>query len=93
MLFHRRGLLWLGSAVRYNRLCTLVRTASRGEKKEKKNIIFFLVDFSLFTAEKNLCILHGQVFIIKGHGIHSVCQSVIRKVKYTCILKFYELQK
>ena len=31
--------------------------------KTIKNIIFFfLVKFSFFTAEKNLCILHGKVF-------------------------------
>ena len=29
-----------------------------------KNIKNFLVKFSIFTAEKNLCILHGHVFIM-----------------------------
>ena len=29
-----------------------------------KIINFFLVKFSIFTTEKNLCILHGQVFVI-----------------------------
>ena len=28
----------------------------------KKNIKIFLMKFSIFTGEKNLCILHGQVF-------------------------------
>ena len=27
---------------------------------------FFLIKFSVFTAEKNLCILHGQGFLIKA---------------------------
>ena len=33
--------------------------------KNIKNIKIFLVKFSIFTAEKNLCILHGQVFVMK----------------------------
>ena len=32
--------------------------------KNKKNIKFFLMKFSIFTGEKNLCILHGQVFVM-----------------------------
>ena len=33
--------------------------------KNMKNIIFFIVmKFSIFTAEKNLCILQGQVFVM-----------------------------
>ena len=32
--------------------------------KNKKNIKFFPMNFSIFDAEKNLCILHGQVFVI-----------------------------
>ena len=32
--------------------------------KNKKNINIFLMKFSIFTAEKNLCILHGQVFVM-----------------------------
>ena len=31
--------------------------------KNKKNIKIFLAKFSFFTTEKNLCILHGQVFV------------------------------
>ena len=33
--------------------------------KNKKNIKFLLMKFSIFTGEKNLCILHGQVFVMK----------------------------
>ena len=29
-----------------------------------KNIKTFLINFSIFTDEKNLCILHGQVFVM-----------------------------
>ena len=32
--------------------------------QNKKNINIFLMNFSTFTAEKNLCILHGQVFVM-----------------------------
>ena len=34
-------------------------------RKNKKNINIFLLKFSIFTAEKNLCILHGHVFVMK----------------------------
>ena len=34
--------------------------------KNKKNIEFFMMKFSIFTGEKNLCILHGQVFVMFG---------------------------
>ena len=34
--------------------------------KNIKNInFFFLLKFSIFTAEKNICILHGPVFVMK----------------------------
>ena len=33
--------------------------------KNKKNINFFLLKFSIFT--KNICILHGHVFIMLVH--------------------------
>ena len=29
-----------------------------------RKISFFLMKFSFFTGEKNLCILHGQVFVM-----------------------------
>ena len=32
--------------------------------KNKKNIKDFLMKFSIFTEEKNLCILHGQVLVM-----------------------------
>ena len=32
--------------------------------KNKKNIKIFLMKFSIFIGEKNLCILHGHVFIM-----------------------------
>ena len=32
--------------------------------KNKKNIFKNPMKFSFFTGEKNLCILHGQVFIM-----------------------------
>ena len=34
--------------------------------KNKKNIKIFVMKFSIFifTAEKNLCVLHGQVFVM-----------------------------
>ena len=32
--------------------------------KNKKNIIFFSDGFSFFTTEKNLCILHGHIFVM-----------------------------
>ena len=32
--------------------------------KNKKNIFKNPMKFSIFTGEKNLCILHGQVFIM-----------------------------
>ena len=32
--------------------------------KHIKNIKVFLVKFSIFSAEKNLCIMHGRVFAI-----------------------------
>ena len=32
--------------------------------KTKKNIEFLLMKFSIFTGEKNLYILHGQVFVL-----------------------------
>ena len=34
--------------------------------KNKKHIKDFLMKFSFFTVEKNLCILHGQVFIMQA---------------------------
>ena len=37
--------------------------------KTKKNIKFLLMKFSIFTGEKNLCILHGQVFVISGEAV------------------------
>ena len=56
-----------------HRLWVLVRTASTRRfyrvptiyvlSKNKRNIKIFLMKFSIFTDEKNLCILHGQVFI------------------------------
>ena len=33
--------------------------------KNKKNIKNFLVNFSIFTVEKNICILHGHVFVMQ----------------------------
>ena len=35
--------------------------------------------FSFFTAEKNLCILHGQVFVMKK-SIIELCKHVLAKV-------------
>ena len=35
--------------------------------KNIKNIIFFPMKFLFFTAEKNLCILHGQGFVVVFH--------------------------
>ena len=35
--------------------------------KHIKNINIFPMKFSIFTAETNLCILHGQVFLIINH--------------------------
>ena len=32
--------------------------------KSKKNIKIFLMELSAFTTEKNICILHGKVFIM-----------------------------
>ena len=37
-------------------------------KKKKKNINFFLMKFSIIRAEKNLYILHGQVFVMKTYN-------------------------
>ena len=31
---------------------------------DKKNIIFFPMEFSIFAFEKNLCVLHGHIFIM-----------------------------
>ena len=31
---------------------------------ELKNIKIFLIKFSIFTGEKNLCTLYGQVFVM-----------------------------
>ena len=39
--------------------------------KNIKNIFFFLVKFSNFTVKKNLCILHGRVFV-KDYPNHTV---------------------
>ena len=38
--------------------------------KSVENIKFFMMKFSIFKAEKNLHILHGQVFVMKNtyHG-------------------------
>ena len=57
-----------------HRLWVLVRTTSaRGFKrvptiyvlsKYIKNIKVFLMKFSIFTAEKIICILYGQVFVM-----------------------------
>ena len=33
--------------------------------KNKKNIFKNPMKFSIFTGEKNLCVLHGQVFIME----------------------------
>ena len=45
-----------------HRLWELIRTASV-MSKNIKNIKIFLVKFSIFTVEKILCILHGQVSV------------------------------
>ena len=37
--------------------------------KNTENLIFFPMQFSFFTAEKVLCILHWQVFQLKAPGI------------------------
>ena len=61
--------------------------------KNKKNIKIFLTKFSIFTMEKNLCILHGQVFMpptskkSRGHiglglSVQSVSQSVSQSVMH-----------
>ena len=34
------------------------------QKKKKKNIKIFLMKLSFFTIEKNLGIMHGQVFVL-----------------------------
>ena len=36
--------------------------------KNKKNIKVFPMKFSIFDAEKNLCILHGRVFVMTSPG-------------------------
>ena len=36
--------------------------------KNIKNIKKFSMKFSIFTTEKNICILHGQVFIFINQG-------------------------
>ena len=37
-------------------------------KNKKNNIHIFLMKCSIFTAEKNLCILHGHVFVMHRAG-------------------------
>ena len=45
--------MWFYRVPTINVLCKCIKT-----------IKFFLMNFSIFTAEKNLCILHGQVFVM-----------------------------
>ena len=43
-----------------------------------KNIKIFLVKFSIFTAEKNLCILHWHVFLMRKIGENQI-EAVLNK--------------
>ena len=46
-----------------------------------KNINFFLIKFSIFTAEKNLCILHGRVFIMMdSFQFRSILDPVVQSI-------------
>ena len=47
-----------------HRLWVLVRTAIYVLNKNKKNIKFFPMKFSIFVFEKILHTLHGQVFVM-----------------------------
>ena len=49
--------------------------------KDIENIKFFLVKFSIFTAEKNLCILHGQVFVMENLKINQNRTALEQSVK------------
>ena len=44
--------------------------------KNKKNINFFLMKFSIFTGEKNLCILHGEVFVVNSNLVYTIILGV-----------------
>ena len=60
LIFHLKHRLWVlvSEAVP---MCTAIHVFS----KNIKNISFFLrMKYSIFTAEKNLCIFHGQVFVM-----------------------------
>ena len=46
--------------------------------KNKKNIKIFLMKFSIFKADKNHCILHGHVFVMR---ILSACATWSTKLR------------
>ena len=54
--------------------------------KNKKNIKKFLKNFSIFTVEKNLCILHGHDFVM-------VCTFAVTEITTGKFVKSRSLTK
>ena len=60
--------------------------------KNKKNIKLFLMKFSIFTGEKNLCILHGRVFVM-FHNCKSEKSGEWTGIAPENIMEIYEQQR
>ena len=59
--------------------------------KNKKNIKYFKMKFSIFTPEKILCILHGQIFVmllsLNGQAVYTVELRAV-KMKNNVLIKY-----